>query len=115
MSPPETMPGMDSGSVTRQKTRAGRAPRLAAARSYAGSMWLSAAARTRIMVGMEKWTRPTRTPRSVKSIGTGQVTTALPSTSTQAYVRTMAPVKNGASVRTSSAERTRRDGVRASA
>ena len=33
MSPPDTMPGMDSGRVTRRKTRAGRAPRLAAARS----------------------------------------------------------------------------------
>ena len=36
------------------------------------------------MVGIEKWTRPTRTPRSVKSMGMGQVTTVLPSTSTQA-------------------------------
>jgi hypothetical protein len=33
MSPPDTMPGRDSGSVTRQNTRAGEAPRLAAARS----------------------------------------------------------------------------------
>ena len=32
-SEPETMPGVESGSVTRQKTRQGRAPRLAAARS----------------------------------------------------------------------------------
>ena len=36
------------------------------------------------MVGIEKCTRPTRTPRSVKSIGTGHVMTVLPSTSTQA-------------------------------
>ena len=67
------------------------------------------------MVGMEKCTSPTSTPRSVKSMGTGQVTTVLPSTSTHAYVRTMAPVKNGARVSTRRAERTSRDGVRASA
>src|SRR5207249_11606832 len=78
-------------------------------------MWLSAAARIRIMVGIEKWTRPTRTPRSVNSIGTGHVMTVLPSTRIHAYVRTIAPVKNGASVRTRIVDRTRRDGVRASA
>ena len=57
-SEPDTMPGIDSGSVTRRKTRAGVAPRLAAARSSAGSTWLIAAARSRIIVGIEKCTRP---------------------------------------------------------
>ncbi len=112
---PETMPGRDSGRVTRRNTRAGLAPRLAAARSYTGSMWLIAAASSRIMVGIEKCTSPTSTPRGVNSIGTGQVTTVLPRTSTHAYVRTIAPVKNGASTSTRSAERTRAECVRASA
>ena len=67
------------------------------------------------MVGIEKCTRPTRTPRSVKSMGIGHVTTVFPSTRIHAYVRTIAPVKNGASVRTSSQERTAREGARARA
>src|SRR6266404_5656867 len=81
---PDTTPGIESGSVTRRNTRAGLAPRLAAARSYTGSTWLIAAASRRIIVGIEKCTSPTRTPRVVKSMGIGHVTTVLPRTSTQA-------------------------------
>ena len=66
-------------------------------------------------MGIEKCTRPIRTPRSVKSSGIGHVTTVLPSTRIHAYVRTIAPVKKGASVSTSSQERTALDGARASA
>ena len=62
MTEPDTTPGIESGSVTRRNTRAGLAPRLAAARSYTGSTWLIAAASRRIMVGIEKWTSPTSTP-----------------------------------------------------
>ena len=43
-----------------------------------------AAARIRIMVGMEKWTRPIRTPDGSKRSFTGQRTNELPSTSIQA-------------------------------
>ncbi len=68
-------------------------------------MWLMAAARIRIMVGMEKWTSPMRTPEGSKRSFTGQRTNELPSTSIQAYVRTMAPVKKGARVRTRMSER----------
>ncbi len=55
------------------------------------------------------------TPEGSKSSRTGQVTSELPSTSIHAYVRTMAPVKNGASVSPSSSERTRPERTRASA
>ena len=78
-------------------------------------MWLIAAARIRIIVGIEKWTSPISTPSGSKRSFTGQRTKELPRTSIQAYVRTMAPVKKGASVRTSRSERTRAEGVRASA
>ena len=81
---PEKTPGIERGSVTRQNTRAGPAPRLSAARSSAGSMCASAAASTRIMVGIEKCTRPISTPAGSNSSRTGQVTRALPSTSIQA-------------------------------
>jgi hypothetical protein len=111
----DAMPGIVSGSVTRRKIRRGEAPRLAAARSYVGSTWLIAAARMRIIVGMEKWTSPTRTPDGSNSSFTGHRMNELPSTSIHAYVRTIAPVKNGASVRTSSSDRRRRERERASA
>src|SRR3989304_3598011 len=69
-------------------------------------MWLIAAARMRIIVGIEKWTSPTSTPSGSNRSFTGQRTKELPRTSIQAYVRTMAPVKKGASVKTSRSERT---------
>ena len=50
-SEPATTPGRLSGSTTFQKTDHGRAPRLAAASSSAGSMFWITLARTRIMNG----------------------------------------------------------------
>src|SRR5262249_25346363 len=114
-SDPEATPGIDSGSVTRQNTRQGRAPRLAAARSQVRSTWLMAAARMRIIVGIEKWTSPMSTPAGSNSNFTGQWMKVFPSTSVHAYVRTIAPVKNGASVSTRSSERVVADRLRASA
>src|SRR5258705_39155 len=70
---PDTTPGIESGSVTRRNTRAGLAPRLAAARSYTGTKWLIAAASRRVIVGIGKGTSHTSKPRGAKSMGIGQL------------------------------------------
>ena len=65
MTDPAATPGRLSGSTTRRNVRTGPAPRLAAARSTAGSMRPRAVATESTMNDRKTWTRPSAMAVSV--------------------------------------------------